>query len=89
MARRLLGKTRLFWIQQVTVNRATDSGELTFNGLRVVDHQNLLLVSSGAEIIVLPISPQQRRQLAPIARGTPLTIGSELLIQTPVQGLEL
>jgi hypothetical protein len=31
MARRLLGKTRLFWIQQVTVNRATDSGELTFN----------------------------------------------------------
>jgi hypothetical protein len=69
--------------------QSSDSGELTFNGLRVVDHQNLLLVSNGAEIIVLPISPQQKRQLAPIARGAPVTISPELSIQTPVQGLEL
>ena len=69
--------------------QSSDAGELTFNGLRVVDHQNLLLVSNGAEIIVLPISPQQRRELAAIARGTRLTISSQLLIQTPVQGLEL
>lgn len=68
---------------------SSDSGELNFIGLRFVDHQNLLLVSNGAEIIVLPISPQQRRQLAPIARGAPLTISPELSIQTPVQGLEL
>ena len=69
--------------------QSSDAGELTFDGLRVVDHQNLLLVSNGAEIIVLPISPQQRRELAAIARGTRLTISSQLLIQTPVQGLEL
>jgi len=69
--------------------QSSDSGELTFKGFRVVDHQNLLLVSNGAEIIVLPISPQQRRQLAPIARGAPLTISPELSIQMPVQGLEL
>ncbi|MGA8657814.1 MAG: hypothetical protein WB586_16840, partial [Chthoniobacterales bacterium] len=69
--------------------QSSDAGELTFNGLRIVDHQNLLLLSNGAETIVLPISPQQRRQLAPIARGTRLTISSQLLVQTPVQGLEL
>jgi hypothetical protein len=49
----------------------------------------LLLVSNGTEMIVLPISPQQRRHLAPMQRGTRLTISSQLLIQTPVQGLEL
>jgi hypothetical protein len=69
--------------------QSSDAGQLIFSGLRVVDHQNLLLVSNGDEMIVLPISPQQRRQLAPIQRGTPLTISSQLLIQTPVQGLEL
>jgi hypothetical protein len=30
-ARRLLGKQRLGWIQQMTVDHATDSGDLTFN----------------------------------------------------------
>jgi Relaxase/Mobilisation nuclease domain len=69
--------------------QSSDAGQITFNGLRVVDNQNLLLVSHGAEIIVLPISPQQRRQLAPIQRGTRLTISSQLLIQTAEQGLEL
>ena len=69
--------------------QSSDAGELGFSGLRVVDHQNLLLVSNGTETIVLPISPQQRRHLAPIQRGTNLTISSQLLIQTPVQGLEL
>ena len=69
--------------------QASDAGQLIFSGLRVVDHQNLLLVSNGDEMIVLPISPQQRRHLAPIARGTRLTISSQLLIQTPIQGLEL
>ena len=69
--------------------QSSDAGQMTFNGLRVVDNQNLLLVSHGAEIIVLPISPQQRRQLAPIQRGTRLTISSQLLIQTAEQGLEL
>jgi hypothetical protein len=68
--------------------QASDAGQLIFNGLRVVDHQNLLLVSNGTEMIVLPISPQQRRELASIQRGTQLTISSQLLIQTPVQGLE-
>jgi len=48
----------------------------------------LLLVSNGGEMIVLPISPQQRRQLAPVQRGPRLTISSQLLIQTSVQGLE-
>jgi len=69
--------------------QASDAGQLVFSGLRVVDHQNLLLVSNGTDMIVLPISPQQRRHLAPIARGTPLTVSSQLLIQTPEQGLEL
>ena len=69
--------------------QSSDAGELGFSGLRVVDHQNLLLVSNGTEMIVLPVSPQQRRHLAPIQRGTRLTISSQLLIQTPVQGLEL
>ena len=69
--------------------QASDAGQLVFSGLRVVDHQNLLLVSNGTDTIVLPISPQQRRHLAPIARGTPLTVSSQLLIQTPEQGLEL
>jgi hypothetical protein len=69
--------------------QSSDAGQLAFSGLRVIDHQNLLLVSNGTDIIVLPISPQQRRQLAPIQRGTHLTISSQLLIQTPVQGLEL
>jgi hypothetical protein len=69
--------------------QSSDAGELVFSGLRVVDHQDLLLVSNGTEMIVLPISPQQRRHLAPIQRGTHLTISSQLLIQTPVQGLEL
>jgi hypothetical protein len=68
--------------------QASDAGQLAFDGLRVVDNQNLLLVSNGADMIVLPISPQQRRELAPIARGTSLTISSKLLIQTPVRGLE-
>jgi Relaxase/Mobilisation nuclease domain len=68
---------------------SSDTGEFVFSGLRVVDNQNLLLVSNGSETIVLPISPQQRRELAPIPRGTRLTISSQLLIQTPVQGLEL
>jgi hypothetical protein len=31
MARRLLGQSRLTWIQQVVVENSTDSGELTFN----------------------------------------------------------
>jgi hypothetical protein len=69
--------------------KSSDAGELVFSGLRVVDNQNLLLVSNGFETIVLPISPQQRRELAPIPRGTRLTISSQLLIQTPVQGLAL
>jgi len=69
--------------------KSSDAGELVFSGLRVVDNQNLLLVSNGSETIVLPISPQQRRELAPIPRGTRLTISSQLLIQTPVQGLAL
>jgi hypothetical protein len=30
MARHLLGKERLAWVQQVTVEHATDSGDLTF-----------------------------------------------------------
>jgi hypothetical protein len=68
--------------------RSSDAGLLAFNGLRVVDHQTLLLLSNGTEMIVLPISPQQRRELASIQRGTQLNIGSQLLIQTPVQGLE-
>jgi hypothetical protein len=68
--------------------QSSDAGQLAFSGLRVIDHQNLLLVSNGTDIIVLPISPQQRRQLAPIQRGTHLTVSSQLLIQTPVQGLE-
>ena len=68
--------------------QSSDAGELVFSGLRVVDQQNLMLVSNGTEMIVLPISPQQRRHLAPMQRGTGLTISSQLLIQTPVQGLE-
>ena len=67
---------------------SSDVGELVFSGLRVVDQQDMLLVSNGTEMIVLPISPQQRRHLAPMQRGTRLTISSQLLIQTPVQGLE-
>jgi hypothetical protein len=31
MARRLIGKDRLSWIQQVAVEHSTDSGELSFN----------------------------------------------------------
>jgi hypothetical protein len=69
--------------------QSSDAGQLIFSGLRVVDHQHLLLVSKGDDMIVLPISPQQRRHLAPIQRGIPLTISSQLLIHTPVQGLEL
>jgi hypothetical protein len=69
--------------------QASDAGQLAFSGPRVVDNQNLLLISDGIDMIVLPISAQQRRQLAPIPRGTPLTISSQLLIQTPEQGLEL
>ena len=67
---------------------SSDVGELVFSGLRVVDQQDMLLVSNGTEMIVLPVSPQQRRHLAPMQRGTCLTISSQLLIQTPVQGLE-
>jgi hypothetical protein len=69
--------------------QSSDAGQLTFSGLRVVEHQNLLLVSNGTDMIVVPISPQQRRQLAPIQRGALLTVSSQLLIQTPEQGLEL
>ena len=69
--------------------QSSDAGQLIFSGLRVVDHQNLLLVSKGDEMLVLPISSQQRRHLAALQRGTRLTISSQLLIQTPVQGLEL
>jgi hypothetical protein len=68
--------------------RSSDAGPLAFNGLRVVEHQTLLLLSNGMEMIVLPISPQQRRELASIQRGTQLNISSQLFIQTPVRGLE-
>jgi hypothetical protein len=69
--------------------QTSDAGQLVFSGLRVVDQQNLMLVSKGDEMLVLPISPQQRRHLAPLQRGTRLTISSQVLIQTPEQGLEL
>jgi len=36
--------------------QSSDAGQLIFSGLRVIDHQHLLLVSNGDEIIVLPIS---------------------------------
>jgi hypothetical protein len=68
--------------------QAADAGELEFAGLRVVENQNLLLLSNGNETLVLPITPQQRRQLAPQPRGTRLMVSTEVVIQTPVQGLE-
>ena len=82
-------RTRMSDIAFHRLWQASDAGQVTFNGLRVVDRQNLLLVSKGSEVLVLPISPQQRRELAPIPRGARITISSQLLIQTPVQGLEL
>ena len=82
-------RTRISDIPFHRLWQASDAGQLTFSGLRVVDQQNLLLVSNGAEMLVLPISPEQRRELAPIVRGTCLTISSQLFIQTPVQGLAL
>jgi len=82
-------RTRMSDIAFHRLWQASDAGQVTFNGLRVVDRQNLLLVSKGSEVLVIPISPQQRRELAPIPRGARITISSQLLIQTPVQGLEL
>jgi len=69
--------------------QSSDAGQLIFSGLRVVDHQNLLLVSNGTDMIVLPISLQQRWHLAQVQRGTRLAVSSQVIIQTPEQGLEL
>src|SRR5271166_271254 len=65
-----------------------DAGELTFVGLRVVDQQNLLSASNGREHLVLPITAEQRQQLAQHQRGITLTISSAVTIQAHVQGLE-
>jgi hypothetical protein len=66
----------------------TDSGQLNFVGLRLVGQQNLLLVSNGNETLVLPISHQQRQELAPQQRGIPLTITSAIVIQAQTHGFE-
>jgi len=66
----------------------TDSGQLNFVGLRLVGQQNLLLVSNGNETLVLPITHQQRQELAPQQRGIALTITSTVVIQAHTHGFE-
>jgi Large polyvalent protein-associated domain 7 len=64
----------------------TDAGQVIFVGLRLVNQQNLLLVRHGPEILVLPVTQQQRQLLARQQREIPLTITPAIVIQT--QGLE-
>ncbi len=63
-----------------------DAGQLIFVGLRLVNGQNLLLARGGPEILVLPITQQQRHFLARQQREIPLTITPSVVIQT--QALE-
>jgi hypothetical protein len=69
--------------------QTADAGTLDFVGLRVVDNQDLLLLSNRAETLVLPITPTQRATLAQQRRGIPITISAQLLIQPHTQDLSL
>jgi hypothetical protein len=69
--------------------QTADAGTLDFVGLRVVDNQDLLLLSNRAETLVLPITPTQRAALAQQRRGIPITISAQLLVQPHTQDLSL
>jgi hypothetical protein len=66
----------------------TDAGTLRFMGLRLVQEQNLALLSSGNEILILAINDQQRRHLAHQPKGIILTVSQNVSIAVQSQELE-
>jgi Large polyvalent protein-associated domain 7 len=68
--------------------QAADADAHRFVGLRLVQ-ENLALLSSDNEILVVPINEQQRRYLAHQPRGVTLTVSQNVSIAVQSHGLEL